>query len=256
MNKKPLKDPKGGLTPAGRKAFGGNLKPGVKNYSTASVSDKKRWISWALRFYGQDNYPPLKKPNGEPTRFALTAAAWGEPVPSTEAEARAIAAKARKRKQELANQEVSHTDNLTVGVSMNPDVEAFLQHYGKKGMKWGVRRQIKKANPSEKKVAKLDAKWERKVSKSGTIIKVWNGAAKTVNVKIDELNNSPKYKGKDLTKNPKLLKQYDDDMSKIMTKALNDTSAKVVGSSASKKKLEFTYDMNDGMTWRVREGNG
>ena len=99
--KAPLKDPKGGLTPAGRKAFGGNLKPGVKNYEQASDADKQRWISWALRFYGQTEYPPLVKPNGDPTRFALTAAAWGEPVPKTEAAARAIAAKARKRQEAL-----------------------------------------------------------------------------------------------------------------------------------------------------------
>lgn len=99
--KQPLKDPDGGLTAAGRKAFGGNLKPGVKSYDKASLADKKRWVSWALRFYGQDEYPPLKKPNGEPTRFALTAAAWGEPVPSTEEAARAIAAKARKRQSAL-----------------------------------------------------------------------------------------------------------------------------------------------------------
>jgi hypothetical protein len=109
--KKPLKDPKGGLTAAGRKAFaardGANLKPGVKNYEKASTADKKRWISWALRFYGQKDYPPLVKPNGEPTRFALTAAAWGEPVPKTEKAARAIAAKARRRQAEIDRMEKS-----------------------------------------------------------------------------------------------------------------------------------------------------
>ena len=105
MKTGPLKDPDGGLTAAGRKAYksesGANLKPGVKDYAGASTADKKRWISWAMRFYGQTKYPPLVKPNGKPTRFALTAAAWGEPVPTTEAQARAIAAKARKRQKEL-----------------------------------------------------------------------------------------------------------------------------------------------------------
>lgn len=99
------KDPDGGLTPAGRRKFkrefGNNLKPGVKNYDRASTDDKKRWISWALRFYGRDTYPPLKDDKGRPTRFALTANAWGEPVPSTEEEARKIAEKARRRQKEL-----------------------------------------------------------------------------------------------------------------------------------------------------------
>jgi hypothetical protein len=36
------------------------------------------------------------KKKGRPTRFALSAAAWGKPVPSTEAAARKIAAKGRK----------------------------------------------------------------------------------------------------------------------------------------------------------------
>lgn len=107
--KQPIKDPKGGLTAAGRRKFkretGANLKPGVKNYNDASLADKKRWISWASRFYGRSTYPPLKDAKGRPTRFALTAAAWGEPVPSTEQEARKIAAKARARSAELAKRD-------------------------------------------------------------------------------------------------------------------------------------------------------
>lgn len=94
------KDPQGGLTSKGRtaynKATGSNLKPGVRG--PADTPEKmRRKGSWAVRFYGRKGpLPPLKKPNGEPTRFALTAAAWGEPVPKTEAAARAIGAKGRK----------------------------------------------------------------------------------------------------------------------------------------------------------------
>ena len=97
------KDPKGGLTAAGRAAYnaeGANLKPGVKNYESASTSDKKRWISWASRFY-KNPTGPMKKPNGSPTRLALTAAAWGEKVPSNTAQAKAIYKKAVKRKAQL-----------------------------------------------------------------------------------------------------------------------------------------------------------
>jgi len=101
----PIRDPQGGLTAKGRAHYkrteGANLKPGVKNYSSASPADKKRWISWASRFYGQSALPPMKKPNGQPTRAALTAAAWGEPVPGSEAAARKIYAKALARKKAL-----------------------------------------------------------------------------------------------------------------------------------------------------------
>jgi hypothetical protein len=95
-------DPRGGLTAAGRRAFhdrdGSNLKPGVKKKaSEMSVSDMRRKGSWASRFYGRKGkLPPLVDENGEPTRFALTAAAWGEPVPKTEAAARKIAAKGHR----------------------------------------------------------------------------------------------------------------------------------------------------------------
>jgi len=101
----PIRDPQGGLTSKGRAHYkrteGANLKPGVKNYSSASLEDKKRWVSWASRFYGQKNLPPMKKPNGQPTRAALTAAAWGEPVPGNEAAARRIYSKALSRKKAL-----------------------------------------------------------------------------------------------------------------------------------------------------------
>ena len=94
------KDPKGGLTAAGRKAFekkdGSHLKPGVKKSQREMTPEEmKRKGSWATRFYGRHPLPPLVK-NGKPTRLALTAAAWGEPVPKTEAAARKIAAKGRR----------------------------------------------------------------------------------------------------------------------------------------------------------------
>jgi len=95
------KDPRGGLTAAGRAAFrrrtGARLKPGVtKAEADMTAEEKKRKGSWAARFYGRaGRLPPLIK-DGKPTRFALTAAAWGEPVPRTIAAARAIAARGRR----------------------------------------------------------------------------------------------------------------------------------------------------------------
>jgi hypothetical protein len=100
MKKARTKDPKGGLTAAGRKEFtrkeGAHLRPGVKKpMGEMTPEEMKRKGSWAVRFYGREKLPPLQK-EGKPTRFALSAAAWGEPVPTTEAAARKIAAKGRK----------------------------------------------------------------------------------------------------------------------------------------------------------------
>jgi len=105
MPSKKLKNPKGGLTAAGRAFYkrteGANLKPGVKSYSKASPADKKRWVRWALRFAGRSDIPPLKKPNGEVTRFALMFAAWGEPVPTSVSAVRAVYKKALSRRDQL-----------------------------------------------------------------------------------------------------------------------------------------------------------
>ena len=97
-----LQNPKGGLTAKGREYFrkkqGAHLKPGVtKALRDMSPQDKHRKGSWAVRFYGRKGaLPPLQKPDGTPTRYALTAAAWGEPIPTTVAAARRIAAKGKR----------------------------------------------------------------------------------------------------------------------------------------------------------------
>ena len=95
------KDPAGGLTAAGRKAFakkdGSHLKPGVmKKASQMTPTEMRRKGSWAVRFYGRAKLPPLVDAKGQPTRLALSAHAWGEPVPKTVAAARKIAAKGEK----------------------------------------------------------------------------------------------------------------------------------------------------------------
>ncbi len=95
------KNPRGGLTAAGRKAFakkdGSHLKPGVmKRASEMTPDDMRRKGSWAVRFYGRAKLPPLIDKNGEPTRHALSAHAWGEPVPKTVAAARHIAKKGER----------------------------------------------------------------------------------------------------------------------------------------------------------------
>lgn len=103
--KQPLKDPKGGLTAAGRRHFkqteGANLKPGVKG--PADTPEKmRRKGSFLTRFFTNPS-GPMKKPNGEPTRLALSAAAWGEPVPQNMQDAAALAAKGRRLLERYEN---------------------------------------------------------------------------------------------------------------------------------------------------------
>ena len=94
--KKPvLRDPKGGLTAAGRAHFnkteGSNLKPGVQG--PADTPEKmRRKGSFLTRFFTNPR-GPMKDEKGRPTRLALSAAAWGEPVPQTVEAAKKLANK-------------------------------------------------------------------------------------------------------------------------------------------------------------------
>ena len=92
------KDPEGGLTEAGRRKFEAsgeskNLQPGVKD-SSPSGQRARRKGSFLTRFYTNPS-GPLLNDKGEPTRLALAANAWGEPVPRTRASAARLAAKGR-----------------------------------------------------------------------------------------------------------------------------------------------------------------
>ena len=93
--KKPLKDPKGGLTAAGRAHFkkteGANLKPGVKG--EADTPEKMKRKGSFLRRHYANLRGPLTDENGEPTRLALQAQAWGEKPPKTAAQAKRLADK-------------------------------------------------------------------------------------------------------------------------------------------------------------------
>lgn len=129
MAKKKYKNPKGGLTAAGRAFYkrteGANLKPGVKNYSKASEADKKRWVRWALRFAGRSSVPPLKKPNGEPTRFALMFAAWGEPVPTSVEAVRKVYKKAQSRRDQLGMGKAAKKSNAVAMSDSQPDQQVL-----------------------------------------------------------------------------------------------------------------------------------
>jgi hypothetical protein len=92
------RDPQGGLTAAGRafyrKTEGANLKPGVTG--AADTPEKMRRKGSFLTRHFTTPRGPMKDEKGKPTRLALSAHAWGEPVPATEAAAKKLAAKGRK----------------------------------------------------------------------------------------------------------------------------------------------------------------
>ena len=103
--KKKLKDPKGGLTAAGRAYFnrteGSNLKPGVKG--AADTPEKmRRKGSFLTRFFTNPSGPMVDE-KGRATRLALSAAAWGERVPKNAEDAAKLAAKGKRLLERYQN---------------------------------------------------------------------------------------------------------------------------------------------------------
>ena len=93
-----LRDPEGGLTEAGRLKFersgeSKNLQPGVKDSNPVGERARRKG-SFLTRFYTNPS-GPLVDEDGEPTRLALAANAWGEPVPRSAGAAARLAAKGR-----------------------------------------------------------------------------------------------------------------------------------------------------------------
>jgi hypothetical protein len=91
------KNPAGGLSEAGRRAYnratGSKLKPGVRG--AADTPEKmRRKGSFLTRMFSDPVGGALK--NGKASRRALSAAAWGEPVPKTAGGMLALASKGRR----------------------------------------------------------------------------------------------------------------------------------------------------------------
>lgn len=107
-----LRDPKGGLTAAGRRHFreteGSNLLPGVRGRADTPKKMRRKG-SFLTRFFTNPS-GPMKDENGKPTRLALSAAAWGEPVPQNMEDAAELAAKGRRLLERYANPKKKSAD--------------------------------------------------------------------------------------------------------------------------------------------------
>lgn len=102
------KDPEGGLSSQGRaklQRVGQDIKPGVtKPFSKMTLEDMKRKGSFLTRFYTNPS-GPLQDEKGRPTRLALAANAWGEPVPENAESAKRLAEKGRRLLENYRNKQ-------------------------------------------------------------------------------------------------------------------------------------------------------
>lgn len=112
---------------------------------------------------------------------------------------------------------------------MDTTVE-FLSHYGVPGMKWGHRK--------AKRLAKKDDKFVKNATSSKTTLAVYNLTADYMNkTGLNRLNNDPKFKDKDLTKDAKLMAAYNKKHEEIYTEAFK-ASANSMRSPSGKKQYD------------------
>lgn len=101
--------------------------------------------------------------------------------------------------------------------SQQAEVDNFLAHYGIPGMRWGIRKD-QGVRGSRTAPAQIKKQAEQSAFKAALIDSVG---------KISGLKNSPKYKGKDLTKNRALREQYDKEAMDIFKKNLKKRARNV-----------------------------
>lgn len=149
----PLRDPKGGLTAAGRRHFneteGSNLKPGVQG--PADTPEKmRRKGSFLTRFFTNPS-GPMKDEKGESTRLALSAAAWGESVPQNMEDARALAEKGRRLLERYKNRQEENDKGDSVSPNIYESEDSDSDYTGPRGEDGGV----PAANPAMGRMANI-----------------------------------------------------------------------------------------------------
>lgn len=117
----------------------------------------------------------------------------------------------------------------------------FLEHYGVKGQKWGVRR-------AAKKTARADKKWEKNINSVSTFVAVHNRAAQLANdIDIGRINNKPKYKNVDFNDDSPLRRAYYKEHEDAFNKRIVQAANEIIGTNPSGTK-KIHIDIKTGVT--------
>lgn len=145
---------------------------------------------------------------------------------------------------------------------MRSDVEQIIEHYGVKGMKWGVRKDpdrvaARKKARADKKLAKADKKWEKKMTYQRMTDAHQEASDRTLAEQdkvIDRIQKS-----KDFTKaldgDAKAMKRVEDRFTMEITPILNEYLSKQASlvSPSGKKAVQAVINSMDGEIFPVTE---
>jgi 2'-5' RNA ligase len=126
--------------------------------------------------------------------------------------------------------------------------EAFLAHFGVRGMRWGVRKsqnltegQVKFHTRREARAGKrADKEWKKGLKSTANAVKVHNEAADEVNAKISGFNSDKRWANTNLAKDPVKRKEYDDAFfQEIANPAYTRAAVKVFGEKSPGGRYRF-----------------
>lgn len=113
-------------------------------------------------------------------------------------------------------------------LQQNDPVGEFLEHYGTKGMKWGVRRQLKKLSPSKRGafIKERDAKWLAKVEKDPKLSKVSRLTTRYAKKQTKLLKKDYKERGLNIKKSSLARSRYDNELKVILDQSIEKATYK------------------------------